>query len=106
TYEVSGMGQVPCLDAVATFDSVNGKTALFVLNRDLSKTRTIEINWQGNAPSKVLAANVLTGDLKTGNSFDAPTRVTPRTADKQSTTERKTTFEVPPHSYTVVQWGS
>jgi len=106
TYEVAGMGDVPYLDAVATADQ-SGKVALFVLNRDLSKGHTVEINWQDKAPGKVLAANILTGnDLKAVNSFEAPTRVAPQAFDKPSTSGGKTKFEVPARSYTVIQWGA
>ena len=107
TYEVSGMGQVAYLDAVATVDKTDGKVALFVLNRDLTKPHTVEINWQDKAPGKVLAANILTGnDLKAGNSFEAPTRVAPQAFDKPSTSGGKTRFEAPPRSYIVIQWGA
>ena len=37
TYEVSGMGQVPYLDAAGTVSPEDGKVSLFILNRDLAK---------------------------------------------------------------------
>jgi alpha-N-arabinofuranosidase len=107
TYEVSGMGQVAYLDTVATVDKGNGNVAAFILNRDLTKSHTVEINWQDRAPGKVLAANILTGnDLKASNSFEAPTKVAPRAFDKPTTSGGKTKFEVPPRSYTVIQWSA
>ncbi len=107
TYDVTGMGQVPYLDAVGTLDKENGKLAVFVLNRDLVKPHTVELNWQDTAPTVVLSSVVLTGDdLKASNSFDAPHRVAPRPMDKPSTSGGRTRFEVPPHSYSVVQWGT
>jgi alpha-N-arabinofuranosidase len=107
TYEVSGMGQVPYLDAVATADPQEGKTTLFVLNRDLSKAHTVEINWQDKAPGKVLAANILTGnDLKALNTFEAPQRVAPQAFDKPATSGGKTKLEAPPRSYIAIQWGA
>src|ERR1700722_3079061 len=42
TYEVSPMEPVPYVDAAATVNPQNGQISLFVLNRDLSKPRTIE----------------------------------------------------------------
>jgi alpha-N-arabinofuranosidase len=106
-YEVSGMGQVPYLDVAGTVSSDDGKTSLFVLNRDLSKPHAIEVNWQDKAPSRALSAVLLTGDdLKAFNSFDAPQRVSPRTLDKPSITGGRAKFEVPPRSYTVIQWGA
>ena len=105
TYQVSGMGEVPYIDAAATIDSNDGKIALFVLNRDLARARMVEINWQEQAPGKVLAANILTGnDLKAGNSFDAPQRVAPQSFEAPSTNGGRTKFELPARSYTVIQW--
>jgi alpha-L-arabinofuranosidase len=106
-YEVSGMGQVPYLDVAGTVSSDDGKMSLFVLNRDLSKPHAVEVNWQDKAPSRALSAVLLTGDdLKASNSFDAPQRVSPRTLDKPSITGGRAKFEVPPRSYTVIQWGA
>ncbi len=106
-YEVSGMGQVPYLDVAGTVSTEDGKMSLFVLNRDLSKAHAIEVNWQDKAPSRALSAVLLTGDdLKAFNSFDAPQRVSPRTLDKPSIAGGRAKFEVPPRSYTVVQWGA
>jgi len=107
TYEVSGMGEVPYVDIAATFNSEDGKTAIFALNRDLSKAHTLELKWEDRAPSKVLAATVLTGDdLKAVNGFDAPRRVAPQTPSKPSLTGDVLKLELPAKSYTVVQLSS
>jgi alpha-N-arabinofuranosidase len=107
TYEVSGMGQVPYLDVAGTMDPENGKISVFVLNRDLSKAHSVEINWQDKAPARGLSSFLLTGDdLKASNSFDAPQRVVPRTLDKASITGGRAKFEVPARSYSVIQWGA
>jgi alpha-N-arabinofuranosidase len=106
TYEVAGMGQVPYLDCAAT-SSGDGKKTLFVLNRDLAKAHTVELNWEDKAPSSVLTSTTLTGsDLKAFNTFDAPTRVAPQPFDKPTTTNSRSKFEVPARSYTVIQWGA
>ena len=106
TYDVSGMGQVAYLDAVATTEA-DGKVALFILNRDISKAHTVEVNWQDRAPASVLTSNVMTGDdLKAFNTFEAPNQVVPHGLAKPSTAGGKTKFEVPARSYTVIQWGA
>jgi len=106
TYDVSQMGPVPYVDAAGTLNAKDGKISLFVLNRDLNKSRSVEINWQDKAPSQVLSATTLTGtDLKAVNSFDAPKRVVPQGADKPVTTAGRTKVEVPPRSYTMIQWA-
>jgi alpha-L-arabinofuranosidase len=106
TYEVARMGAVPHLDIVGTFDSSNGATALFILNRDSQSARQFEVEWQGSGPGALQNAWVLTGDdLKAVNGFDAPERVKPRAADKPSTTGGRTRVEVPSKSYTVLRWA-
>ncbi len=105
TYEVAEMGQVSYLDVAATQDAASGKVAMFVLNRDLSKPHTVEVNWEAKAPSRLVIANLLTGDdLKAVNSFEAPNRVAPQPFEKPATSGGKTKFEVPARSYTVLQW--
>src|SRR5438309_2245606 len=105
TYDAKGLDAVPYLDAVATND--NGQTTLFILNRDLSKARTVDVIWEDQSPNRVLASQLLTGnDLKAVNGFDAPERVKPQAFDKPNTSNGRTRFEVPARSYTVIQWGA
>src|SRR5215472_2825048 len=59
TYDVKGLDAVPYIDAVATTE--DGKTSLFLLNRDLAKARTVEVVWEDQAQSRVIASQVLTG---------------------------------------------
>ncbi len=106
-YEVSGIGQVPYLDVTANFEKETGKVSLFILNRDLAKGREIDVTWQDAPPARLLTALTLTGnDLKAVNSFDAPKRVVPQELAKPTTSGGHSKLEVPPHSYSVVQWGS
>jgi len=107
TYPVAEMGDVPYLDVAGTLDPQSGKTAVFIFNRDLAKAHDVEINWQGAAPARVLTSAVLTGsDLKAVNSFETPQRVAPQTLAKPSSSAGKTKIEVPPRSYTLLQFGA
>jgi alpha-L-arabinofuranosidase len=107
TYEVSGIGQVPYLDVTATFSAENGNVALFILNRDLSNAHEVDVVWEDAPRTRVLKSTVLTGsDLKAVNSFDSPTRVVPQNLNKPTTSGGHTKFEVPPRSYSVIQWGA
>jgi alpha-L-arabinofuranosidase len=106
TYDVSGMGAVSYVDAAATHQADTGKTALFLLNRDLANSRQVEIVWEGSSPRAGDAVVVTGSDLKATNTFDAPARVTPQKAEKASTAGGRTTLELPPRSYTIVQWSS
>ncbi len=106
SYEVPGYGQVPYLDVAATLNPDDGTVSLFVLNRDLSKSHQLELNWEAKAGSRLLTSYVLTGsDLKAVNGFDAPQRVAPQAAEKPVTNGGMTKMELPPRSYSVYQWG-
>src|SRR6202049_1267766 len=105
TCDVKGLDAGPNIDAVATTE--DGKTSLFILNRDLSKAHSVEVVWQDQPQSHVVASLILTGnDLKAVNGFDAPDRVKPQGFDKPSTANGRTRFEVPARSYTVIQWAA
>jgi len=104
TYDVPAMDAVAYIDAAATMNTDDGKTTLFVLNRDLSKARQVEVVWEDTPKSRVALSQVLTGnDLKAVNGFEAE-RVKPQTMERPMTTNGRTRFEVPARSYTVIQW--
>jgi len=106
-YEVARMGQVPYVDVAGTLNPQDGQTAMFILNRDLSKAHTVEIDWQDKTPGAVLVSSVLTGtDLKAFNTFEAPQKVVPQPFDKPATTTGRTKLEVPARSYTVIRWSA
>ena len=105
TYDVAGMDAAPYIDAAATVSPEDGKTTLFILNRDLSKAHAIEVVWEDRPVTRVLTSQVLTGDdLKAVNGFEAPERVKPQPFDKPATSNGRTKFEVPARSYTILQW--
>ena len=106
-YEVAHMGQVPYVDVAGTLNPQDGQTAMFILNRDLSKAHIVEISWQDRAPGAVLVSSVLTGtDLKAFNTLEAPQKVVPQAFDKPATSAGRTKLEVPARSYTVIRWSA
>ncbi len=106
-YEATGIGDVSYLDVTGTFSKENGTVTLFILNRDLSKARQVDVVWEDSSPARVLTSTVLTGsDLKASNNFDAPKRVAPQELGKPVTSGTHSKFEVPPRSYTAIQWGT
>ena len=106
-YEVPEIGMVPYLDVVGTYSKETGKVALFLLNRDLSAAHEVDVVWEDAAPNRVLTSCVLTGsDLKAFNSFDAPRHVVPTDFAKPVTSGVHSRFELPPRSYTALQWGA
>jgi alpha-L-arabinofuranosidase len=106
TYDVHGMDAVPYLDVAGTIDQSEGKISLFVLNRDLSNDREVELVWEEKCPTATLSSWLLTGDdLKASNSFAAPQKVAPQAFTKPASRGSNIKFEVPAHSYAVLQWS-
>ena len=105
TYDVPDMSAVPYVDAAGTVSAQTGETSLFLLNRDQQSAREVEIVWEDRAPGEVRSASVLTGnDLKAVNSFQAPRAVHPDSLPKPATRGQRTRLELPPRSYSVIQW--
>ena len=91
TYAIEGAGlrpdfarddEVPFVDVAVTVDKPRGEACVFALNRDLEQERELVLEWRDPEPKQVLTCQTLTGpDLKAGNRFDDPQRVTPRPMD-------------------------
>ena len=93
---------MPYLDVVATHDPDSKTAALFILNRDLSGPRQLELLWRDVTPTSVKTSQTLTGsDLKAVNTFEQPNRVTPQKMDAPKLGARMT-VQVPAKSYTVL----
>lgn len=105
-YAVPGFDHVPYVDVAGTLDESTGTTTLFVLNRDLSKSRAVELHWQERSAAKVVASWLLTGDdLKATNSFSAPQRVAPRAFAVSPPKGSRSVLELPARSYAAIQWS-
>ena len=106
TYEVQELDHVAHVDVAGSLDRGEGKLALFLLNRDLSKAHDVELVWEDATPARVLTGSLLTGDdLKASNSFAAPKKVAPQSFSAPAPSGGRTKFELPARSYTVVQWS-
>jgi alpha-L-arabinofuranosidase len=107
TYDVPGYGQVPYVDVAGTINADDGALAIFVLNRDLSRSHQLELNWEGQTATRLMSCFVLTGtDLKAVNGFDKPENVVPQAADKPIMDGNVTKLELPPRSYSLYRWGA
>jgi alpha-N-arabinofuranosidase len=96
---------VPFLDVVATYDAKEQRASLFVLNRDLSNERELALNFADIVPSKVLAAETVTGnDLKAFNTFESPNTVVTAKLDTPKA-GAKMTLKLPARSYSVVHFA-
>ena len=99
--DVAQDDQVPFVDVAATIDLPSGRACVLMLNRDLESERELQLDWRDMTPTRVLACETLTGpDLKAFNTFDATTRVAPRTLEPPAP-GRRMTFKLPARSYTV-----
>jgi alpha-L-arabinofuranosidase len=95
--------QVPYLDVAATYDPKSGQLCLLILNRDLQAERDLVVDYRDLTPTRVLAAETLTGtDLKAANTFERPTLVAPRALEAPRPAATMT-FKLPARSYSVVQ---
>ena len=105
-YSVPGFDRVPYVDVAGTLDESTGTITLFVLNRDLSKSRAVDLQWQERSPAKVVASWLLTGDdLKATNSFSAPQRVAPQAFAVSPPKGSRSVLELPARSYAAIQWS-
>jgi len=99
------LGDVPYLDAVATHDPEGKAITLFVLNRDLSAPRDLELVWRDATPASVKTCLTLTGqDLKATNTFDQPNRIVPQKLDAPRLGSTMT-VQLPARSYSVLEFG-
>jgi alpha-N-arabinofuranosidase len=106
TYEVPDLDPVAHVDVAGSLDKRDGKLSLFVLNRDLSQSHAVEIVWEDAAPRQVVSGALLSGDdLKASNSFANPRRVAPESFTAPAANGGRTKFEIPAHSYAVIQWS-
>jgi alpha-L-arabinofuranosidase len=107
TYDVANRDPVAYVDAAATASREAGTTALFLLNRDISRPRAVEILWEHTPPTRLLTSLVLTGsDLKAVNDFEAPRRVQPQPLDYPVTRGSRTTMVLPAQSFAAIQFGA
>lgn len=94
--------QVPFLDVTATVDAERSEACVLVLNRDLQSERELVLDWRDPTPTRVLAAETLTGrDLKAVNTFERPTLVAPQRLDAPQAGARMT-LKLPPASYSAI----
>jgi len=94
--------EVPFHDVVATYDAKEKRIAVFALNRDISNERELALTFEDVAPSKVLAAETVTGpDLKAFNTFESPNKVVSTKLDV-ARAGANMSVKLPARSYTVV----
>ena len=99
---IPGFGEVKWVDVAATIDLENKTAALFLFNRNLDKPQDVELIWRDATPTAVKQFLTMTGpDLKAGNTFADPKRVTPQPLEFPKVGDRMT-LQLPARSYSVL----
>ena len=79
-YAAGDRGEVPVLDASASYDSASGTAAIFLVNRSHQEDLSVAINLLDHPISSVLGVDLVGGgDVKDANTWEDPYRVAPTT---------------------------
>ena len=106
SHDTKRFGEMPLLDVSASFDEANSSGAAFLVNRSLTETLTVDINWQGTAAKTVTGAWQVTGnDPKATNSFENPNAVVSNTLSNVEMKDARVSIQVPPMSFTTITVG-
>jgi alpha-N-arabinofuranosidase len=102
SYKAGERGEVPSLDASATFDAANGDVNVFLVNRDLTQPLTVEISLLDRTITSAGQATALGGgDPKAANSWENPDLIRPKKATVNAQA-RSATITVPAPGFAAV----
>ena len=100
-------GEVPALDATATYDQDAGACTLFAVNRDPSQPLKVDVDLRGIAARhhglRVSDHVVMAGGDPAVNSADAPDRVRPVRGEGAELVDGRLSLRLPPASWTALQ---
>lgn len=103
-YETARFGPMPLLDVAAAHDAEARVQTVFIVNRSQSEALPTEIVWQADTPSRVRAAQQVTGShAKAANSFADPQQVVARNIAAPPLDDGRALLLLPPLSFTAVQ---
>ena len=97
---------VPVVDATATYDAATGRAAVFVANRSLDETASLDADLRGIGGTALLAATTLhagDGQDRHATNRDDHTAVVPAALKNAQVTEGRLTAQLPPLSWTVFE---
>lgn len=104
SYETAKYGDVPVVDAVATYDAESRRTVLFVVNRSIDQVVELDVDVQGVRPAALVDALTLAdADLHATNTEERPNRVTPRALDGATLTGGSLRAVLPPVSWSMLR---
>lgn len=103
-YENKEFGQVPYLEATATYNPEDNSTILFAVNRSLNEPLAIDVDARDLAGARVIEHITFTADsLLAVNTIDQPDRVVPRANGNAALDSGKLTATLPPASWNVIR---
>jgi alpha-N-arabinofuranosidase len=96
-------GDMPALDAAASYDPATGQSAVFVVNRSQTDALSTEIIWQSEPPREIAGVYQVAGsDVKAANTFERPDTIVARQIARGQMDGDKLCLQLPPLSFTVV----
>ncbi len=104
TYRAGERGDVPVLDAAATYDEETRSLSIFLVNRDQHQELTVDMNIAGQAIGRVSSVDLLGGgDVKASNSWAVPDQVAPVPGNARPTAAGGLQVRVPAPGLAVVR---
>ncbi len=104
TYETKLFGEMPLLDVSSSYDAASGSNIVFIVNRSLSESLPVTLNWQDKKPTQIKAVHQLAGtDPKAFNSFENPNVITTKSVAAPALENGRAQLVLPPLSFTVVE---
>jgi alpha-N-arabinofuranosidase len=101
-HETARYGEVPVIDAAATFDEASGDLAVFAVNRHPSEEVTFDVELRAFPGRRLEMASVLHDpDWRASNTREDPDRVTPHPHPKAEVTGDRLHCVLPPVSWNV-----
>lgn len=103
TYDTGSYGQVPVVDAVATFDEESGETSVFLVNRSMDEHVTIDIDVRMLGDVRLGDVQSLYDeDMHAANTLQDQDRVRLRPNDTARLADGTVTVTLPPVSWTAL----
>ena len=106
TYRTTAYGEVGLVDAVATHDAADGRTAVFLVNRSQHEPAEVTIDVRALGGVRVLSAETMSDDdITAKNTLDQPERVGLRPNVSAVASGDQVTVVLPPVSWTALALG-
>lgn len=103
-HETKRFGDMPLLDVSSSYNPETGSNAIFIVNRSMTESVPVEIEWQDKNPTNINSARQLAGnDPKMFNSFENPNQVTAVSIPAPDVSDGCTNMVLPPLSFTVLE---